>query len=119
MNNRLIQAWHNYRYRLPETVTMKVAYWGGMVCKQKESNDDFCTRVSSVDEALDAVIQGDTNVLVIDSEMDALYKLFAKLNKLPQKVHLVLISPELPYFIVADNTMNSAVNCFVNIDCQG
>lgn len=69
--------------------------------------------VSSVDDALNAVEQNVAEMLVIENGAvmeSPLNEIVTELNKMPQDVRLLILSPSRHYFIVANNTFNSSIN---------
>ena len=72
--------------------------------------------VSNVDDALNAVEQNVAEMLVIENGVmmeSPLSDIVTELNKMPQDVRLLVLSPSRHYFIVANNTFNSSINYHV------
>jgi hypothetical protein len=68
---------------------------------------------SNVDEAIDAVEQNVAEMLVIEnghSMKSPLNEIMTELQRMPQDVRLLVLSPSRHYFIVANSTFNSSVN---------
>jgi hypothetical protein len=68
---------------------------------------------SNVDDAIEAVEQTVAEMLVIEnghSIKSPLTEIMTELQRMPQDVRLLVLSPSRHYFIVANNTFNSSVN---------
>lgn len=79
---------------------------------EKIANDTY-HYVNDADEALDAVERNYAELLVIENETSPIKMLINGIRQLPQEVKVIVISPSRHYFMVADNTLNTAINYYV------
>jgi hypothetical protein len=72
--------------------------------------------VSDVDEALEVVENHRAEMLVIENGASAknpIKEIITELNRMPQDVRIIVLSPSRHYFLVANNTLNSSINYLI------
>lgn len=75
-----------------------------------QAGHDTFTYVSDIEDAVKVLSECKAELLVVDGQEESLGGLFAELNGLSRRVKLVLLHREQPYFMMADNSMNTAIN---------
>lgn len=71
--------------------------------------------VHNIDDALVAAEESSAELIIVDTHISPLQQLLAGIKLLPQYLRLILLRPDLPYYIVADNNCNA----FFHYECKG
>jgi len=75
-----------------------------------QAGHDTFTYVPNIENVMKVLNECKAELLVADSEEELPESLFAELSSLTRRVRLLLLHREQAYFMVADNSLNTAIN---------
>jgi len=87
---------------------MRIVVFKDGIDKNLDNMQDNFTYVNNVEEAAEALIDYNSNLLVVENQNCPLQELFMRLNQIPRTIYLLLPCDNHPYYRVADNSLNTA-----------